>query len=300
VLDEGSRRSRVAPSESLLDEGRVFVPLPNFLVIGAPKAGTTSLYQYLCRHPQVFMSPVKEPSYFLPNAGESPVDPRPSGMFARTRDEYLELFEGVRGEVAIGEATPSYLHSEGAAVAIREAIPRAKLIAILRNPLERAYSGYSMRIAQGTETLTFAEAVASELDGVPTTDGRRRKYLQPGFYGRHLTRYRELFDAGQLRVYLFEELSTQPDVLWRDLCAFLDVEPVAASDRLFRLGPGRALVKRLVPTARRAHVKKRVKRWNSITPAFPPDVRRRLVELYREDIAQTERLIDRDLSAWVT
>src|SRR5262245_28683977 len=109
--------------------------LPTFLIIGAGRSGTTSLYHYLRQHPEVFMSPVKEPIYFA--LGPNLVFTGPAADWvldqaAKTREEYEALFAGVTNEKAIGEASPRYLASPDAAGRIRETIPEARLVAILR------------------------------------------------------------------------------------------------------------------------------------------------------------------------
>src|SRR5262249_39324802 len=139
------------------------VVLPNFFVIGAPKAGTTSLYEYVAQHPDVYMSPVKEPAYFKPRHPPGGEDAEPEDRLAA----YVALFDGVAGEHVVGEATPSYLQSASAAARIRDAVPDARLVAVLRNPVDRAYSGYSMRVQQGTEDRTFVEAMDVELGRRP-------------------------------------------------------------------------------------------------------------------------------------
>ena len=123
------------------------MPMPNFLVIGANKSGTSSLYEYLGQHPEVYMSPVKEPLYFS-QSGKPPIGNRPDLVLqrdaTRTLDEYLALFAGVTDEKAIGEASTSNLSNPRAPTCIREALPEAKLVAVLRHPAERAFSAYSM------------------------------------------------------------------------------------------------------------------------------------------------------------
>src|SRR5918992_1601997 len=113
---------------------------PNFFIVGAQKAATTSLYHYLKNIPGVYMSKVKEPSYFAPNY----VRPDP-GRFLRDKKEYLRLFKNARGYIAVGEASPSYLWDPDAPKLIHQTVPHARIIMILRDPIERAYSRYLMK-----------------------------------------------------------------------------------------------------------------------------------------------------------
>ena len=120
--------------------------MPNFLIIGAMRAGTTSLYHYLKQHPQVYMSPVKEPRFFAlegekPDPGR-PTDERLMNHSITDIEAYRALFQAVSKETAIGEASPLYLYSPKAPERIRHYIPDAKLIAVLRDPVERAYSHF--------------------------------------------------------------------------------------------------------------------------------------------------------------
>ncbi len=144
--------------------------LPNFFIIGAAKSGTTSLYYYLKNHPQIYMSPVKEPEFFS-FTGQK-IDRKDMrlapGIFAITeRNDYEALFKDVKDEVAIGEASPSYIYVPEVPARIKAMIPDPKFIAILRHPAERAFSHFNMRLnkssANAIEPITdFAEALRAE------------------------------------------------------------------------------------------------------------------------------------------
>jgi len=200
---------------------------PNFFVIGAAKSGTTSLYNYLAQHPDIYMSPVKEPNYFSflgepPNFSGPPANTDNSFFRDRLRREkyefsvtslrdYEQLFSGVRGETAIGESSVSYLYFPAVANRIKERVPSAKLIVILRNPVSRAYSKYQQFRRDASEPLvSFAEALAAE-------PGRIRKnwsptwfYADRGFYYRQLRTYYELFERNQIHISLYEDFCSNP------------------------------------------------------------------------------------------
>ena len=129
---------------------------PNFLIIGAAKAGTTSLYHYLRQHPDVYMSPVKEPAYYA-SAGAGG-EPRRRGAI-RTRTAYERLFEAATTERARGEASSQYLNDEAAPDRIAADLGDVRLIVSLRNPVDRAYSSYLGRLAGGTERRTLDDAL---------------------------------------------------------------------------------------------------------------------------------------------
>ena len=112
---------------------------PNFFIVGAQKAATSSLYQYLKEIPGVYMSPIKEPFYFAPHTVQDD-----ASDLIRDKKEYLRLFEKARGYIAVGEATPIYLWDPDSPKLIHQTVPHARIIMILRDPIERAYSNYLM------------------------------------------------------------------------------------------------------------------------------------------------------------
>ena len=202
--------------------------MPNFLIIGAEKSGTTSLYHYLRQHPDIFMCRPKE-LYFFAYEGERPDHRGPGDLtFDRnivTRlEDYLAHFDSVANEKAIGEACPQYLYVPKAAERIRHHLPDARLVVVLRSPAERAHSIYMHAKREGRETTAnFAEALEQE-------DARLRAgwesswgYRRNGFYCEQVARYDRLFDRSRLRIYLFEDLRDDPVLLVQDICRFLGV-----------------------------------------------------------------------------
>jgi len=299
------------------------VTLPNFLVIGASKSGTTSLYYYLQQHPDVYMSPVKEPKFFALEGRK--LDFRGPGADERINrwavtdiEEYRALFEGAEGEKAIGEASPTYLHSPQAPGRIKHYVPEARLIALLRNPVDRAYSAYVQHVRDGREPLSFSEALREE-------EGRLRDNWSPGwgykrigFYHRHLKRYYEMFGEERIKVCLYEELSEDPVGVSRDIFRFLGVDDAFVPDTSLRhntsgIPRSRALLrfikkpnvvksalKPLLPGGVRKRISVNVQNWNlEKAPPLPEGARRELAEAYREDILGLQDLIGRDLSGWL-
>jgi len=191
---------------------------PTFVVIGAAKSGSTSLYYYLKQHPQIFMSPVKEPR-FVALEGHAldfrgPGDKRVRETTVTTLEGYQRLFDGVRDERAAGEASVLYLHHPDAAVSIARYVPDVKLIALLRDPSERAYSAFLYHTRDGHEPLaTFEEALDDEARRLAAGWYHGWGYRDFGFYHRHLSRYFGRFDADRIRVYLTEDLDRAPHQL---------------------------------------------------------------------------------------
>jgi hypothetical protein len=284
--------------------------LPNFLVIGAQKSGTTSLYEYLRQHPQVFMGPVKEPDFFV-SRGQPRAD---SPTMVLSMEDYVALFGEATDEVAIGEASHRYLPSEEAVGRIAASLPDVKLVAIVRNPVERAYSHWLHNVRNGRETLDFRHALDAETERLAADPLSRFGYVTTGRYYRQLSRYLQAFSRERLRVYLFDDLAADPAALVRDLFRFLEVDDAfqpklerhmvsglprgrmgETYDRLRKSPQAVKLVKRVVPGSVRDRVRERfLKR-----PGLPWDVRQDLIASYREEIRQLEELLHRNLSSWL-
>ncbi len=297
--------------------------MPNFLVIGARKAGTTSLYHYLDQHPDVFMSPVKEPNFFAIEGEKADyrgpdADTRINRWSVADPEEYQALFSGAGGAGAVGEASPAYLCNPDAPERIRRHVPEAKLIAILRDPAERAYSAYMHQVRDGRETLAFAEALDAEERRTNANWAPAWRYKAEGFYQVCLSRYYELFGREQVRVYLYEDLGDDPRGVMRDVYRFLGVDASFEPDTsrrhnpsgvpknrllmsvLKRPNPLKAAARSLLPRKARARLSSALQERNlSEAPPLDPQARRRLVGLYQEDVLALQDLIGRDLSAWL-
>ncbi|MEA2337365.1 MAG: hypothetical protein QOE82_1372 [Thermoanaerobaculia bacterium] len=272
--------------------------LPNFLIIGAAKAGTTSLYHYMNEHPEAFMSPIKETNYFCWQ--EMPK----RKIRVRTAEEYELLFDEVTTQHAIGEASPVYLVCASAADRIAATLPHAKLIFSLRNPADRAYSHYLDRVRGLRERGSLKKAMQ------PGT-----LYFDDGLYYALLLRYMERFPASQIKVILFDDLAATPLPVVQDLYAFLGIDasfqPALTRHNISKL-PRSPIVSALAGRAAKVvhHLLPRSMRYtglftraqrilNTDPPPLPPDLRRQMLDHYRDDIARTGALIGRDLSHWL-
>ncbi len=297
--------------------------MPNFLVIGAAKSGTTSLYHYLAQHPDVFMSPVKEPNFFALEGEKSAfrapgADQRINRWSITNVEAYRRLFEGVAKEKAIGEASPLYLYSPRAPGRIRHHVPGAKLIAVLRDPAERAYSSFLHLVRLGRETIPdFAQALDAEDERVRDNWEWIWHYKRMGFYHEQLSRYYETFGRDQVRVYLYEDLNGDPVGVVRDAYGFLGVDDSFAPDvshqymksgvpksrTLYKVlrepHPIKSVLKHLFPKDLRRRTLLRLQNRVLVRPPFPAEARRELKEAYREDVLKLQGLIGRDLSGWL-
>lgn len=178
--------------------------LPNMLIIGAPKSGTTSLYQYISGHPQVYMSPIKEPFFFASDNGRLDYPGTqvllPFGASITTPNAYEALFAGATSQhCIIGEASATYLYNSNTPARIKRLIPSVKMIAILRHPVERAFSQFMDNRRDGREPmLDFARALAVEDERIRRGWRLTVHYRAMGFYFQQLTRYYSLFPKEQI------------------------------------------------------------------------------------------------------
>lgn len=300
---------------------------PNFLIIGAAKSGTTALYRFLGQHPHVYVSPRKHTRFFSFETEEpsfrGPGPKVPSKPYAVADIEaYHDLFGGVAGETAIGEASHSYLYRPEAARRIREYDPGMKLIAVLRQPAERAYSHYRQMIRDGRELLhDFLRALGEERARIEDYWWPDFHYVQVGLFYAQLRRYFDLFGRHQIRVYLYEDFSTDPFGVLRDVFHFLGVDDAFVPEAtvrynasglpksktlhwsLQRLRLARPMVERLLPEEQSRRLLRfggSLHNRNLTKPGLSPKVRGRVIDQYfREDILELQTLIQRDLSAWL-
>jgi hypothetical protein len=192
---------------------------PNFFIVGAPLCGTTSLYWYLRQHPKVFMPIRKEPYYFNPNTRESYVGSEPP---IRLEKDYLRLFEGVRDEIAIGEASTSYLIDPACAKRIHDALPHSKIIISLRDPVERTFSAYLSHVTLGLKS-SFAEFIKTNLSEHESGKWDGSNQITPSFYYQSVKRYLDVFGKENVKVLIFEEFTHDIKKTVRDLLNFLGI-----------------------------------------------------------------------------
>lgn len=299
--------------------------LPNFLVIGAAKSGTSALYRYLQQHPDIYMSPIKEPHFF----GYENQPPNTNGPddFVNTAitniNSYLSLFSQVTTEKAIGEASPTYIHLPRAVERIHYHIPNAKLIAILRHPAERAFSAYMHVIRDQRETeQNFRQALQLEEERIAKNWGPIWHYTKIGYYYKHLTKYYDCFESNQIRIYLYDEFKTNPLKTLQDIFHFLEIDSsftpnlrinvnvsgVQKSKLVYQLihtifnkpNPVKFIARQLIPETIRWRFTTNIRNKNLKQRTINPEIRKELTELFREDILKLQDLINKDLSHWLT
>ncbi len=272
--------------------------LPNFFLAGAPKAGTTSLYHYLDQHPQIYMSPIKEVNYFAAEIREHNFEPhlRPNvardapllreylaGPMTRKRSggivtewvDYLQLFRNATNQKALGEASVCYLWSTTAAERIAERIADAKILVMLRNPVDRAFSDYLQGFGNGTIRWSFREHIRRNREHRSGLFALHYPFLEFGFYYEQLARFVDRFGRN-VWIGFYEDFQHRPNQVMRDIFEFLDVDAEFSPD-----------------------ISRRYRESNGADQMDPAD-RRYLVDLYRDDVRKLSGLAGRNLDAWVT
>jgi hypothetical protein len=297
----------------------VAVSRPDFFIVGAPKCGTTALYEYLRVHPQVFMPFHKEPLFF----GQD-LHPRYGRM---SEADYLALFAAARPGQRVGEASAWYLYSRTAAAEINAFAPGAAIIVMLRDPVEMMYAQHSQLLYNRQEVIAdFAEALAAE----PAR--RRGALLPPGpvrvenlFYrdaahfAEQLERYYDCFGRDRVHVIVHDDLAADAPGVYRGVLEFLEVDPEvrlefapanvnkaarsALLQRLIYQPPG--ALRRAVPWLRQFPLIHRLRRAllaaNSRRlprPPLDPILRRSLAEEFEPEVKRIGELLGRDLRHW--
>jgi len=296
---------------------------PNFIVIGATRSGTTSLHHYLGQHSEIFMCPVNEPNFFLfegeiPNQDHPYLDHLRASSTGWVRDPraYEQLFDGVVAQTAVGEVSPLYMQTCDAPRLIGRKLPEARLIAVLRQPVDRAYAQFMGRRREGMERRTrFEDAIRDE----------PREHTQPVIAGMHMltpSRYhrflRPFFDRlprDRIWVGLFDDFARDPRDFLHQIFGFLGVDPGFEADTSTRHNATgvirnpllrwmwtrsrnlRLMMRPYLPAAIR-DLAQPVFMRNLVRPQLNPSLRADLTARFHGEISDLEDLIGRDLGHW--
>lgn len=308
---------------------------PNFFLVGAMKAGTTSIANMLAAHPEVFVSPVKEPNYFCSDvvienenardcamlkmadvSGQGTVPHVHSGLF-RDEKEYLSLFKGWKDEKIGADCSTSYLYSEVAARNIANVAPGAKILMVLRNPVERAFSEFIMNCRIGVAVPPFAKYL--DLEKAQRSHGvvpQYHKYVTAGLYSRQIKSYLEYFPDRQILIMLYDDLKNDPAAFMKQVFNFLGVDDRFNADKarsnpasyprwayfnmLLKKSGAKRLIQEILPRSTKSYLKKYYYRSLPVDISLNEADRQRLVYEFSGDIKNLSTLIKRDLSAWIT
>lgn len=297
---------------------------PSFFIVGAPKAGTTSLNNYLAQYPDIFIPAAKEMHFF-----GCDLRLKQRKGYAMTPEGYLSHFAEMSGETIAGEASVLYLKSETAAREIHDFCPEARIIVMLRQPADLIYSLHGQLLSQGDEDVEdFAHALALEPErkagralpkGVTVPDDGLL-YRETAKIGGQLARYYDVFAPERIHVIFFEDFTADAQAEVDKVRRFLGLPDTGAMiDTTVRNPASRprsrlltrylyhppawaiALVKRLAPRAALVVLRDRLRRFNDV-PArratLAPELRAALTGELEPEIARVEALTGRDLSAW--
>jgi len=300
------------------------VTLPDFLVAGVPKAGTTALHAALSGHPGLYMSPVKEPKFFLTD-GPPPVKGGPGDALTYRehvwqRDRYEALFDAAPPGALRGESTPLYLYDRAALRRIRALIPAVRLIMIVRDPVERAHSNWTHLWSAGLEPIgDFVRACAEEEHRIAAGWASFWHYTGLGKYGAQLDHAFSVFPRDQILVLRYRTLVDEPAATLDRICGFLGVAPgivtqiprenvtahpertlahrtvavgMRASDTLGRLLPGS------MATAATHRLERFLQRGRRERQPLDWDQRQALLPVFDEDIKLLEKLLGEDFADW--
>jgi hypothetical protein len=305
----------------------------DFFIVGAAKCGTTTLADYLAEHPGVCFSPIKEPNYFAAdirpekfskafkqNLGKS-VDEYfekdfPSARqiaFVQKESDYERLFSPCEGKQIKGEASTSYLYSEAAAEEIFRHNPKAKIVYILRNPLERLRSHYGMALKYGFVKGSLMEEVKIDMARVEKGWGVSELFVELGLYAEQIERYHRLFPKEQILALRFEDLKTNPQQVYRQLCDFLEIdfqegksEASNPSGRSRMPGLNYLLtqwgIKKAVARLLPDFVSRRMKKLYYTSVNLPPlseEEKAFLAALYEDNIKRTSTISGLQLDHWL-
>ena len=230
-------------------------------------------------------------------------------------------FNNVRGEKAVGEASPTYIYIPGTAERIFSIIPDVKIIAILRNPADRAFSAYMHLVRDGNETSNnFQEALNKENEIITNNWGPIWHYINSGFYFKQLSKYYEVFDKSQIKIVIYDDFERDPQIELRRIYKFLDIDDNFEANtnsrpnvsgipknRIYQkvvdyffmhANPIRSLSRLLFPEETRWRVTTKFRNLNLRKNQMPENIRKQLLNIFKDDIIQLEKLIDKDLSAW--
>ena len=195
----------------------------DFFIVGAPKAGTTSLYHYLNEHSEIIMSKEKEPDYFSHEALKNQ-NMYYSNMQIDTEEKYHSLFNLERDDSILGEASVSYLFYEDVPAKIKQYNKHAKIIVVLRNPIERAYSHYLMDFRLGLVQNTFEEIIYRSSSVRKDVELHYQQYIEVSQYFSQIQRYVKIFGKDKIHIIDYEDLQKDQEAVLKNIFLFLEVE----------------------------------------------------------------------------
>lgn len=280
---------------------------PNFFIAGMPRSGTTSMYTYLKQHPDIFLSIYKEPNFFGKDLTQSVIN-------IRDEELYYSLFDRAGNKKRIGEGSVWYLTSQTAAAGIKQFSPAAKIIVMLRDPVEMIYSLHALYIRTGNEdTADFQKALEIQPDRMKGLYIPKACYFPEGLFYTEVAKYYDkikrfidVFGRENIHFVIFDDFAGNTARSYRDTLEFLGVDAGFRAE--FDLRKAAAIIRPVVFEQLR-HALPEIKRMvgrktgkdSHAGPSRPPmsvELRRHLKNLFKEDIEKTGRLTGRNLAHW--
>ena len=294
---------------------------PTFIIIGAMKAATTSLYTYLKQHPDVFMTTIKEPMFFnnFQKKNNFKVHGRKTKKIT-TLEQYYSLFDAVKNEKAIGEASPAYISNKDCPNLIQQHLPDTKIIAVLRQPVARAYSNFlHARRADREPIIDFEAVFNKEAERKAKNWSPLYHYKDKGYYAEQLERYFTLFPKENIKVLLFEDLAKNPIKITQEVFKFLNIDSSFIPDTSKKAnvsGTPKGIFGWIIMKLRYYNLIPNIQ-FSNYLPDFmikfifnsaykkanplSADLNKRLtLTYYKEDILKLEKLIGKNLQHWLS
>lgn len=281
--------------------------LPHFIVLGGHKCGTTSLHNYLNQHPEIFMFPEKGSDFFNREGNNGAIT---------TVEEYQKLYQSMTFQKCAGEVSSIYLYSERACQTIKRYVPQVKMIIILRNPTERAWSKLTYTLPRNLITSKKVNCIF--------TDSKYKDILEYGLYSKYIEMYFSYFSREQIRIFLFDDLRSNQQELFSSIFKFLEVDSTFVPDTSVIYSYGRGgeiknkyinnvftnkqnlirasismMLRSITTSETREKIYRKLKKIFTIKISMENDLQNKLVDFYKEDIIKLQDLIDRDLSHWL-
>jgi len=298
------------------------VRMPNFVVIGAPKCGTTSLFYYLKQHPDIYLPVRKELHFFsfplLESHSNGPGDKEILSSLCASWDEYKHHYLDVQNEAAIGEVSPSYLFYAEAGQRIKSRLGGVRIIAILRDPIEKALSQYMHMVRDRRETLSFYDALMAEPERRARDWGDIWMYAESSLYVDKLNHYFSAFGRENVRIILLEEFMSQPQKVMADIYGFLGVsmdfscdtsrvynkggnpKSGVVSEFLARPNVAKTLLKRFIPERIRIPMRLALMEWNTgVKDGMDDRSREYLKSYFKDDTARLGKMLSREMN-WLS
>lgn len=289
---------------------------PNLFIVGAPRSGTTSLYHYLRQHDNIFFSAKKEPRHFQWDYYKHDWYKNIKNNSYSKKEDYLKLFETSGNYKYYAEASPSYLYAYKSASQIKNEYPDAKILIILRNPIDRCFSNYTLRFTRGVEKLSFEECLEYELPFLEKRREGSRHFIREGLYSEGINAYKKVFGEN-VKIFLHDDLKSDANSLISSILDFLELEDnnkiytnfISMQSKIkknaFYLRFKKLKVVRIFLSLIPLNIRFTLKTFLN-SKVFNKDfkmnvdTRKKLINIYKYDILKTSKLINKDLNHWLS